>query len=108
MVHPHEHRRVVCGYDIRLDNNLTGLEAVHSRWHAYDGLDEASNGPALYTLHDRAFDLGINLLMHGPKSDLQPVGFSIPGGCPSAPRRYDEQRPDSLCLRWCWKQMHQG
>ena len=50
-----------------------GLEAVHSRWHAYDGLDEASNGPALCTLHDRVFDLGINLLMHGPKSDFQPV-----------------------------------
>ena len=40
-----------------------GLEAVHSRWHAYDGLDGAANGPALYTLHDRAFDLGdISLL----------------------------------------------
>ena len=48
----------VCDYDIRLSDDLFGLEAAHIRWHSHGGPDTIPNGLALCTFHHRAFDRG--------------------------------------------------
>lgn len=48
----------VCGYDMRLDGILVGLEAAHIRWKQYGGPCEVNNGLALCSVHHSAFDKG--------------------------------------------------
>lgn len=54
----YEYRCAVCGFDIRVGNDLVGLEAAHIKWHAYGGPDEEQNGLALCSLHHKLFDRG--------------------------------------------------
>ncbi len=54
----YERRCAVCDYDIRLGDDLLGLEAAHIRWHAAGGPDEVSNGLALCGFHHQALDRG--------------------------------------------------
>ena len=118
VIRAYEHRCAVCDYDIRLDNNLLGLEAAHIKWHAYDGPDEVSNGLALCTLHHKAFDLGgISLLddlrlvvsddMHGQNRAFNLWFLDHRDKPIRAPRR-DELRPDPLFLHWHREQVFQG
>lgn len=51
-------RCAFCGYDLRLDGALVGLEAAHIRWKQYGGPCEVNNGLALCSLHHSAFDRG--------------------------------------------------
>lgn len=48
----------VCGFDVRLGNQIIGLEAAHILWHQAGDPDEERNGLALCSLHHKAFDLG--------------------------------------------------
>lgn len=118
VIRAYEHRCAVCDYDIRLDNNLLGLEAAHIKWHAYDGPDEVSNGLALCTLHHKAFDLGgISLLddlrlvvsddLHGQNRAFDLWFLDHRDKPIRAPRR-DELRPDPLFLHWHREQVFQG
>jgi len=54
----YERRCVVCEYDVRLGDDLIGLEAAHIRWHSHRGPDNVSNGLALCGLHHKALDKG--------------------------------------------------
>ena len=54
----YERRCAVCGFDLRLDDDLLGLEAAHIRWHSHGGPDLVTNGLALCTFHHGAFDRG--------------------------------------------------
>ncbi len=54
----YERRCAVCGFDLRLDDDLLGLEAAHIRWHSHGGPDHVTNGLALCTFHHGAFDRG--------------------------------------------------
>lgn len=54
----YQRRCAVCDFDVRLGNELIGLEAAHIKWHAYGGPDEVANGLALCGLHHKAFDRG--------------------------------------------------
>lgn len=63
----------VCGFDIRLEDNLLGLEAAHIYWHAYGGPDEVRNGLALCTFHHRSLDKGALGLQQAPGDD----GFQV-------------------------------
>ena len=54
----YERRCAVCNYDIRLGDELLGLEAAHIKWHAAGGPDDVSNGLALCGFHHNAFDRG--------------------------------------------------
>ncbi len=49
---------VVCGFDVRLGNQVLGVEAAHIQWHQAGGPDEERNGLALCSIHHKAFDLG--------------------------------------------------
>lgn len=54
----YERRCAVCDYDIRLSDDLFGLDAAHIRWHSHGGPDTIPNGLALCAFHHRAFDRG--------------------------------------------------
>jgi len=54
----YERRCAVCDYDIRLGDDLLGLEAAHIRWHAAGGPDEVNNDLALCGFHHKALDRG--------------------------------------------------
>ncbi len=51
-------RCAVCDFDVRLGEDLIGLEAAHIKWHAAGGPDEVANGLALCGLYHKAFDKG--------------------------------------------------
>ena len=42
----YERRCAVCGFDIRIEEELLGLEAAHIKWHAAGGPDIVQNGLA--------------------------------------------------------------
>lgn len=48
----------ICGFNLRLDGALVGLEAAHIRWKQYGGPCEVNNGLALCSVHHAAFDKG--------------------------------------------------
>lgn len=54
----YERRCAVCDYDIRLADDLFGLDAAHIRWHSHGGPDTIPNGLALCAFHHRALDRG--------------------------------------------------
>ena len=51
-------RCAVCGFDVRVEDQLLGLEAAHIKWHAAGGPDCVPNGLALCSLHHKALDAG--------------------------------------------------
>jgi putative restriction endonuclease len=54
----YEYRCCVCGHDLRLNNQVIGLEAAHIKWFQAGGPDAVTNGLALCSLHHKIFDLG--------------------------------------------------
>ncbi len=54
----YERRCAICGFDLRLKDDLLGLEAAHIQWHSHGGPDSVANGLALCTFHHGAFDRG--------------------------------------------------
>ena len=47
-----------CGYDLRLNEVVFGIEAAHIKWHSQSGPDIVPNGLALCSLHHVALDSG--------------------------------------------------
>ena len=54
----YERRCAVCDFDLRLKDDLLGLEAAHIQWHSHGGPDRVANGLGLCTFHHGAFDRG--------------------------------------------------
>ena len=54
----YERRCAVCDFDVRLNDDLLGLDAAHIKWHAAGGPDQVPNGLALCKLHHHALDRG--------------------------------------------------
>ena len=55
----YEYRCAICGFNVRIGNNLVGIEAAHIKWHQAGGPDMEENGIALCSLHHKLFDRGI-------------------------------------------------
>ena len=54
----YEQRCAVCDSDVRIGDNLFGLDAAHIKWHAAGGPDDVRNGLALCNIHHKALDRG--------------------------------------------------
>ena len=54
----YERRCAVCDFDVRIEDQLLGLEAAHIKWHAAGGPDTVPNGLALCSFHHKALDVG--------------------------------------------------
>jgi putative restriction endonuclease len=55
----YEYSCAVCGFNVRLGNNLVGIDAAHIQWHQAGGPDVEENGIALCSLHHKLFDRGV-------------------------------------------------
>lgn len=55
----YEYSCAVCGFNVRLGNNLVGVEAAHIKWHQAGGPDSEENGIALCSMHHKLFDRGV-------------------------------------------------
>ncbi len=120
----YERRCAMCGFDVRLDDRLLGLEAAHIRWHSCGGPDRVPNGLALCILHHRALDRGaIGLrpdavsrratyrlivsdeLSGGSDAFRQLVGINDQ---PLRPPQAPHFRPDPQFVRWHRKEVFRG
>ena len=52
-------RCTVCDFDLRIADDLFGVEAAHIMWHAAGRPDQVQNGLALCTFHHKALDWGV-------------------------------------------------
>ena len=64
----YRNRCAVCGYDLRLNDVVFGIDAAHIKWHSHSGPDIVQNGLALCTLHHEALDRGA-LGLHPSEND---------------------------------------
>lgn len=55
----------VCGFNVRLGNNLVGIEAAHIKWHQAGGPDREDNGIALCSMHHKLFY--VNRVEYSPR-----------------------------------------
>ena len=47
----YDERCAICDFDLRINDELLGLEAAHIQWHFHKGPDDVFNGLALCLLH---------------------------------------------------------
>ncbi len=118
VIRAYNHQCAVCGYDIRMQDQLMGLDASHILWHTNGGPDEISNGLALCAIHRRAFDrggisLGINLELL-VSSAIRGQGEAwnywferLKGRSIKAPQEI-RHFPDSRFLQWHRSQVFRG
>ena len=110
VIQAYEYRCAICGYDIRIDDQLIGLEAAHIRWHANGGPDEVPNGLALCVLHHKAFDRGgislsddyrllVSPALHGQGSAWQNWFSNLESQSMRRPR-YSKNDPNLEYLAW--------
>lgn len=55
----YEYRCAVCGFNVRLGNNLIAVDAAHIKWHQAGGPSTEDNGIALCAMHHKLFDRGV-------------------------------------------------
>ena len=108
----YERRCAVCNYDLRLGDELLGLEAAHIKWHAAGGPDQVTNGLALCGFHHKAFDRGawglepldagfrilVSSDVHGQSSALQLLRDFH--GAPLRPPLSGRDRPAAGHVQW--------
>lgn len=59
ILNAYEHRCAICGFNVRIGNNLVAVEAAHIKWHQAGGPDREENGIAMCSLHHKLFDRGV-------------------------------------------------
>ncbi len=116
----YERRCVVCGFDLRLDDHLVGLEAAHIRWHSHGGPDEVRNGLALCILHHRTFDRGAIGLERAARGFRLVVSDEVNGQSPAFQQLVDShgkpirkpqrarQTPDPDFVEWHRREVFRG
>ena len=117
----YERRCAICDFDIRLDDDLLGLEAAHIKWHAANGPDSVPNGLALCRLHHHALDRGaIGLAPSGSRGFGLLVSRELSGtseayrqlvdarGRPLRPPQELSQLPDRAFVTWHREQVFRG
>ncbi len=112
------HQCAICSYDIRLQDQLMGLEAAHILWHANGGPDEIANGLALCVIHHRAFDRGgiglgdnLELLVSSAlrgQSEAWSYWFERFAGQPIKPPLESWHQPGTDFLQWHRTQVFRG
>ena len=116
----YERRCAVCGFDIRIEDDLVGLDAAHIRWHAAGGPDDVRNGLALCILHHRTLDRGAVGLERSPQGFRLLVSEAVNGQSEAfrhllrhhgktirSPQR-NEQRPDPGFVDWHRREVFRG
>ena len=117
----YERRCAVCDFDLRLGDDLLGLDAAHIRWRSEGGPDEVRNGLALCIEDHRALDRGAIGLERSATSGYELlVSRELSGrseafrrlvdanGRPLRPAQAEWERPDPAFVAWHRKQVFRG
>lgn len=117
----YERRCAVCNYDIRLSDDLFGLNAAHIRWPSHGGPDTIPNGLALCAFHHSALDGGaIGLEREADAGFVLLVSRNLSGqsedfrrlvdarGRPLRPPQEREFLPSAEFVAWHRKEVFRG
>ena len=117
----YERRCAVCGFDVRVEDQLLGLEAAHIKWHAAGGPDSVSNGLALCSFHHKALDVGaLGLERSGDEGVAVLVSSEISGrssavrqlldfrGEPLRPPQHPDLAPSREYVKWHRREVFRG
>lgn len=55
----YERKCAICGFQVRRDDQVIGVEAAHIKWHQAGGPDVEQNGIAMCVMHHKMFDYGL-------------------------------------------------
>lgn len=112
----YESRCAICGFDLRVEDELTAIEAAHIRWHENGGPDVETNGLALCAIHHRMFDYGAFTIRDGKVLvSTKAVGnakfheylMAFHGGAVRPPQS-PEHLPDRAYLEWHGREVFKG
>ena len=116
----YERRCAVCDFDLRIADDLFGLEAAHIQWHAAGGPDSIPNGLALCSFHHKALDRGVIGLDETAGEHRLLVSNELTGQSPAFAEvlelrgrslrrpQEDEQRPASEYVGWHRREVFRG
>lgn len=116
----YERRCAVCDFDLRIADDLFGLEAAHIQWHAAGGPDSVPNGLALCSFHHKALDRGVigldresgeyRLLVSNELTGRSPAFAEVLDlrGRSLRPPQEDEQRPAPEYVGWHRREVFRG
>lgn len=116
----YERRCAVCDFDLRIADDMFGLEAAHIQWHAAGGPDSVPNGLALCSFHHKALDRGVigleqesgdyRLLVSNELTGRSPAFADVLDlrGRPLRPPQEDEQRPAAEYVGWHRREVFRG
>jgi len=115
----YEERCTVCDFDIRLGDQLLGMEAAHIRWHSHGGPDQVANGLALCLLHHKALDrgalgleerrgTGFNVLISREVRGVTTESLLDFSGRRIRPPRAPAMPPDADFVRWHRREVFHG
>ncbi len=116
----YERRCAVCDFDLRIADDLFGLEAAHIKWHAAGGPDRVPNGLALCTLHHKALDRGVigleprsreyRLLVSNELTGRSAAFSDVLGlrGRPLRPPQEEDLQPDPRFVDWHRREVFRG
>ena len=108
----YEYRCAVCGFALRLEKELLGLEAAHIKWHSAGGPNTVPNGLALCSIHHKALDRGALGLAPTAKGFKVLISDKVHGesgatrwfwDCRNAPLRHprnSEFEPKTEFVKW--------
>jgi putative restriction endonuclease len=109
----YEYRCCVCGFDLRVGHQPTGLEAAHIQWHTAGGPDVVPNGLSLCALHHKLFDFGAFTLdpqelrvvysSHAIAGERGLRGELAHHGRPIFEPQHPADRPGREYIAWNWK-----
>ena len=120
MLRAYERRCAVCDFDLRIADDLFGLEAAHIKWHAAGGPDLVPNCLALCTLHHKALDRGVigleprsreyRLLVSNELTGRSAALSDVLGlrGRPLRPPQEEDLVPDPRFVDWHRREVFRG
>lgn len=113
----YEYRCAVCGFDVRLGNNLVAVEAAHIKWHQAGGPDNENNGIALCAMHHKLFDRGVFTLTNSRQLLVAEGAYGTSGfqewlmcyhGKKVASPIHPEYQPQDVYVNWHVKEVFRG
>ncbi|KAB8125586.1 restriction endonuclease [Gracilibacillus oryzae] len=113
----YQYQCAICGFQVKLNQQLIGLEAAHIKWHNIGGPDTEENGLALCALHHNLFDRGVFAVSHDYKIHVSEHAIGK-GSFNDFVKRYDKRLickpkqknylPSEEFIHWHLKEVYKG
>lgn len=113
----YEYSCAICGFNVRLGQNVVAVEAAHIQWHQAGGPDNEDNGIALCSLHHKLFDRGVFTISQESELLVSEAAYGSNGfeewlmryhGKPVRHPIRPEYAPRDLFLHWHVREVFRG